>query len=81
MAKVRFATRPLVFLTMAGLERVRKNKGFIRRFREFQKRRGIEPAIKCEMNGGGTYCGFFTMEDAVKVERWLREQGVEQKSQ
>lgn len=51
--------------------------GFISPFCKWLQDNNIYTAVKGGMSGGGVYLGFFTAEDATKIEAWLLEQGVE----
>jgi len=80
MAKVTSEITPVVCVTIKGEggdgPRVRKDDGLVLRFVEFIHDNGIYPAMQGGYSGAGSYCGFFSAENAEIIRGWLREQGV-----
>lgn len=95
MPKVSFKIKPVVCVFIKGEEDNSPLKegepnlpccpndgGLIRRLFKFETDEKIFPIAKMpEAFGGGTYFGFFTAEDAAKIEAWLFRQGAERESQ
>lgn len=84
MAKVTFSIEPVVFVTILGEQDkrkkdLRKDDGLIGRLLKFQLDNEISPAKPGGYSGRGAYGGFYTAEDAVKIEAWLLEQGAKEK--
>lgn len=83
MPKVIFETTPVVCVTIKGEgedgvpSRVREDGGLVQRLLRFQLDENICPAIRGGHSGAGSYCGFFSAEDAEKIEKWLLEQGAD----
>ena len=48
--------------------------GLVRRFLEFQEKEAIHPIIAGGYSGGGGYLGFFSPQDASRIEAWLIEE-------
>ena len=88
MPKVTFTSQSVVCIHIKGekdssprragepnLPRCRMDGGLVHRFLDFQKE---ERVFALSMGGRsvvGEYLGFFTAEDAAKIEAWLIEQG------
>ena len=84
MPKVTFRAVPVVCVIIKG-EKVegvesnlplgREDGGLVKRFLAFQGEEKIYPALHGGSSGAGQYVGFFTAENAAKIEAWLLEQG------
>ena len=84
MAKVIYSIEPVFCITVLGEKNksnndFRKDDGLIGRLLRFMLDNEIFAAKRNGYCGRGTYIGFYTTEDAVKVEAWLLEQGAKEK--
>ena len=91
MDKVIFSTIACVRITITGSVRVvkkcangdtfsyHKDGGLVQRFVKYLKDEKIEPVSAEWPGSAGLYIGSFTPEDAVKIEKWLLEQGAKKK--
>jgi hypothetical protein len=80
MPKVTFEMIPVVCVTIKGEivdGDVRKDGGLVRRFLRFQLDGGVYTQIPGGFSGAGAYCGFFSAENAKRIEKWLLEQGAD----
>ena len=87
MPKITFRTVPVVLVAVRG-EKVAKSLqdeypgatfgpndgGLVERLITFMGDHRIYPHVVGGSSGGGEYHGFFTAENAEKIEVWLREQ-------
>jgi len=85
VSKVTFKTMPVVFVSVRGekedeasLSSGRKDGGLVTRLLSFMVDQNIITAVRGGLiMGGGVFRGFYTAEDAERIEAWLIEQDVE----
>ena len=60
-----------------GVRRINEDGGLVQRFLKFKQDEYIDHHLEEPRSGAGFYSGFFSKEDAEKIEKWLLEQGAE----
>ena len=82
MSKIIFQSVPVVCVVVEDEKRggnprqCRGGVGFFNRFLQFRSKEKLSPVRRVSYSAGRSYCGFFTPEDAAKIEVWLKQQGV-----
>ncbi|MEK7551988.1 MAG: hypothetical protein AAB534_01080 [Patescibacteria group bacterium] len=86
MPKVTFETIPGVYVSIRGEQKeappypVYEDGGLVNRFTSFQLKEGVfRVSGTSGSSGPGYYRGFFSAENAKRIEAWLVEQGAERK--
>jgi hypothetical protein len=80
MSKVKVRIQSVVCVTVEGYRvskdprRVLEDDGLVSKMLRFMLDQGIYSAVHCGMSGAGRHVGFYTAEDAEKIETWLRQQ-------